>query len=378
MVLALTIVGAVASSGRSKSQAAGTSVTAVNARSLQTTALPSGYGSPISLAVAADGSVWYWADGATEATLFHWSPDATSTEPTMVNLGSPSSLGLVTGLQSAVAVDSSGTVWIGANQSLVSYDPTTGTINRMSLPASSTDQALASHRPPELASAQTIVAMAAGPNDQLAIATENSNAVQVLDTATGSFHPVTLPDGTDATDVSYDSDGSLAIAETLYSSVGGTDSGDVSIVEPDGRQTSATGIWTQHLTSTGSGFLANDGQQTVSEAGSIEASPAPAAVGTSGGTPTSARAGGWSVVAGGVTAYTSAAGIVVNKADGSQSVVELPTYACGGEMVPPGGATADAPSQCPGQAEVLAGSDTGLFAVLTGAPSVGFLPAGAY
>ena len=387
IVAVLAAVGLFAFSKNPQAKAA--AITTVSAQSLETASLPSGYQQASSLATGADGSVWFWSDSSSEAALFHWSP-TTASKLTQVNLGNPSTLGLMTGIQNAIAVDSSGTIWIGANQSLVSYNPSTGAIDTFSIPRSSTDSVLAVSRPVQLASMQAITAMAASSNNKIAIATANSTDIQILNTANGSFSQVSLPDGTEATGVAYDSDGTLGIAETIYSSGGTTvgTTGSLLIVHPNGSQTNVPGIATINLASTGTGFLANDGQQTVSELGLLQASVAPNAVGTASGASTSARADGWSVVSSGVTAYSSASGIVANKSNGSISVIKLPTFACNPAeepgMAPSGGPTTTTSAtsstmQCDEQAVVLTGSKAGLYAVLTGpVPTVAFLPAAVY
>jgi hypothetical protein len=240
-------------------------------------------------------------------------------------------------------------------------------------------------RPTQLANTQAITAMAAGPDDQLAIATTNSNSVQILDTATGSFSQIGLRSGTEATDVAYDSDGTLGIAETLYS--GTTTSGSLLIVHPDGTETSVPDFHSINLAATGSGFVANDTQKTVAESGSAETSSAPTATGTVGGSPTSAEAGGWSVVVGNDTIYSAAGGIVVNSTDGSMSVIHLPTFECIGvggtdpigQTSVPTTTAVTTPPECPEQVLALAANEKGVFAVLSAPlPTVVFLPSSDY
>src|SRR5579863_7312032 len=99
-------------------KAGASTLTTLGPRVLQTVTLPSGYARPATLATASDGTVWFWANSASETTLFHWAPAGSQLQS--FNLGSPSSLGLITGIQNSIAIDSAGKVWLGANQSLVS------------------------------------------------------------------------------------------------------------------------------------------------------------------------------------------------------------------------------------------------------------------
>jgi hypothetical protein len=343
------------------SQATTSNVTTLGAASLVTAQLPAGYQRPGSMATASDGSVWFWSDSNSEASLFHWVPSSGG-GPSKINLGSPSSLGLVTGIQNAISVDSSGIVWIAANQTLVSYDPQSGAIQRISIPQSGVDPAVGNQGPSELANVQAVTSMAAGPSQQLAIATSNSNAMQILNTATGGFQHVPLPSGTEATDVSYNTDGSLGVAETAFSN--GSSNGSIAILHNDGSRISVPGIGTTHITPAGSGFLANDSQQKVDSSGNLLASAMQTGVATTGGESIAAQPGGWSAVSSGTIAYTSAAGIVAVRPDGSVVVTKLPAFNCSGMSVPYG-ATPPNSATCPERATVLTGGASGLYAVLT-------------
>jgi hypothetical protein len=303
---------------------------------------------------------------------------------TQVNLGSASNLGVGAGLQAAIAIDSFGTIWLGQNRSLVSYKPATGAIATTSVPETGIDSGLTSWRPSEMSGDQSITAMAAGPSGQLAIASDNSDALQILNTTNGSFTQLVLPTGTEPNDVAYDADGTLGVSESVYSQGHPTTTYNLLIVHPDGTQTNVPDVPTINLTATRSGFLANDSQQFVAASGSLQASPTPTAVGTASGSSIAARAGGWSAVTGTDTIYTSRAGIVVNGTDGSVHVVQLPQFNCGYPSLsvaeaPPTTVAGAGPPQCTAAVGALTANGQGLFAgISTPVPEVAFLSSSHY
>jgi hypothetical protein len=389
-LLSALVLGGIRLFARSgHSVASAETISSIAPSSLVTTSLPSGYQRPASLAVASDGSAWFWSESQSEVTLFHWIPTS-GTAPTAYSLGSPSQLGLITGIQNVIAIDSSGTVWLAANTTVLGFNPMTGNTTKLALPGSAVDPVFSTLRPGPLAQTQAITAISAGPSGQLALASDNSNVVQVLNTAEGSFSQIQLAAGAEATGVAYTSDGTLGITQTVYSmgsnaaEAGATTVSNLLIVSTSGNQVTVSGVSSIHLTSLGSSFLLNDSQQMVSESGAIETSPYPSALGTNSGASTSARAGGWTAVAGSnQIGFTSGSGIVVTDSSGRMSVVDLPEYSCINPSIPYDGSTStttptSAPT-CAEQAQYLAGSSGGLFAVLTSPQaSVAFLPSAAY
>lgn len=160
--------GALAFAGRTKPVAASTGSAVVQGSALVSVRLPGYIGRPASIAVATDGTAWFWADSNGEADLFHWDPATSSLSS--VNLGTPASLGLVTGIESAVVVDKSGNIWVGANHSLVSYNPSNGATTHITIPPTGTVTGLNADVPSQLENAQAIDAMSAGPTGSVAIA----------------------------------------------------------------------------------------------------------------------------------------------------------------------------------------------------------------
>ena len=359
-------------------RASGAPITTVGSSAITTVSLPSGYQRPASLAAASDGTAWFWSNSSTKSTLFHWNPNTGTLNS--VDLGDPSSLGLITGIENAIAIDSAGRVWVGANQSLVSYNPQDGTISHLILPASPTDSQLTAIEPAQLANAQSITAMSADADGDVAIASQNSNVVQVLQTASNGFTQIALPVGTEVTDLAYDVDGSLGAAISSVS--GGTVTGSVLIVHSNSSQTSVTGVSTQHLAATPTGFLASDAQTLVSESGTTQ--PVPTSAGVSSLSSDAASVGGFSSqLSDGKIAYTSPSGLVITDSN-SAELVQLPQYSCttGGGMRNFGSTssttstTLAAHIECSEQASSLVGENSGIFFVLTAPTStVGFLHA---
>lgn len=374
--------------GGAKRADATVTVTDIGSTHIVSYRLPTGAQVPTSLAVAPNGSVWFWADSATAVTLYNWDPVTGATFSHV--LGTPLGLGLLTGIQGATAVASTGTIWIGANRSLLSFDVATDAIRNLSLPVRSPDPTVQAGRPSELIGLETITGMTANGNGTIAITSTGTSTVEVLHTSSETFSPVSLGTGFEAAGAAYLQNGTLAISEKADS---GGQAGRLALEPPTGATKLVTNIIPGPIGVAGTTVLSNGTASQISMSGVITASLGRPSLAQTEATELPVEAGGETVPVGGVAgmeAWQTMGGVAVASPGGQQDLLKLPTYACHPgtfsrmpAATSPSTSSPAQPSQtgtCGEQAIVLASAPTvsGLFFIPTApSPTVDYVPASA-
>jgi hypothetical protein len=181
----------------------------------------------------------------TEVSVFFWSGG--TAEPVQYSFGSPSSDGLLFGIQAGLAVGPTGVVWVGANNTLARLDPGTGSLAFLVVPEPPDNAAAEAHRPPQVRGLHSIEALATDGSGDVAIAMSGSSAVVIYHDSSNTFSTVALAAGAEPVDVAYGANGTLAVA-TINWTQGGTGTTNLlELVQPDGSISTVT---------TGSGTVA--------------------------------------------------------------------------------------------------------------------------
>lgn len=177
-----------------------------------------GHGRPIAL--AADPTrpgVWFLDTSANTESIFFWDPTTSKLkEYPFGRIGNS----IPFGMQAAMAVDSSGTVWAGIGTTLLRLDPASGTITRIPLPQVPNDAALVGGPgggpggPPRLFDSHAVQALTVDSGGNIVIAMSFTTSVLKYNPQTKTFSEVTLPNGDQANNVSALSNGSVAVATT--------------------------------------------------------------------------------------------------------------------------------------------------------------------
>ena len=192
-------------------------------------ALPTGYGMPNILATDPSTSgVWFFAESATSADVFHWDSASLSSW----SVGNPVSDGLAAGIRNAITIDQKHRVWVGVNSTLIEFDPTTGQNRKVVLPEPPTSSAAQAHLPPILQNFFAIESISSDDSGHIAVAWSGAGAVTLFDSSTGQVSgSVALPVGTEATTLAYSTTNTLAIGLTDYTAGGLQD--EVLLYYPD-------------------------------------------------------------------------------------------------------------------------------------------------
>ena len=205
-------------------------------------------GQPGLLVPDPDGqAIWWWSPAPNgQAQVYRF--DTVRHAITTWNLGDAQTLGLEVGEQYGLAVETNGTVWVGANLKLVELDTTTGLVRVIDVKKPGE----ASHpAPPQLANFSAISALAADASGNVAVVTSDTTSIPIYHSSTQSFSYLKLPQGMNADDASYLPDGALGVA------VGDNDGqGGVLIVTADGGEHYARIGSPSFLVSAGKRFLA--------------------------------------------------------------------------------------------------------------------------
>lgn len=173
--------------------------------------LPEGFESPAALAPATgSGGVWFWSESSSDARLFYWGGPGQSLSSW--DLGVPSQVGLVTGIQNAITVGPSGDVWIGANDTLVQFDPTSATLSFVSVPEPTDSSQVENSRPPAIRGLHSIEGLAVNSRGSIAIAMSAAQSIPIYDPASHAFSQLALPTNTSPIGVAYTSDDTLGVA----------------------------------------------------------------------------------------------------------------------------------------------------------------------
>lgn len=168
---------------------------------------------PESLAVGTDAtSVWYWGASPSGVRLFQWSDANRAIRSWDIDKAVTTHSGMS---YSTLAVDSQ-FVWIGESDSLARFDIAAGTSTTFAVQGIQDNAAAEAHRPPEIRGAHQITAIAEDSSGNIAVALSASSTVKIFDSESKIWSDVQIPSGTDAWNVKYFADGTLAIALADY------------------------------------------------------------------------------------------------------------------------------------------------------------------
>lgn len=346
---------------------------------LKMASLPGGQ-KPTALAVAPDGSAWFWSNEASGQTeLFRWDPSTDSLDS--YDLGGTQTLGLTTGVLSGIAVAPNGTIWIGANRVLVSFNPQSEAVNSVQVPPLPIAGSL-SALPSQYQGAQSIEAISASPAGTLAIAVTNGSGVPVLNTTSGQFRVIGLPQSVAATDVVYLANGALAVSVTSFAQATPIDS--VMLVSSTNQMVSVPNIRGFGLTPDGTEVISNTTEEVINQSGNVAplklAALSAASTEQAQSTMAPASKRGLSAVAitkGSYTTWISRSGILISNQT-TYYELSLPSTTCSGPMlVRPTGASDVAPSKSCTQTALIVGAGTsvaGVYIVPALSNAIYFLP----
>lgn len=210
----------------------------VRARVRRATTLRRSYGPLLAIAGArASSGIWFAATAA-QLTLFRLSTGgALRSWPLPATAGSVRASAGV-----GLAVTSAGLAWVGVGSALLSLNTKNSQVSSWQVPGNGSSEAVDhaarhGHKPtwPGYSAADSV---AVSPDGDVAVATAQSNIVQVLDPRAGTFRPIRLPDAADQPlAVGYARDGTLGIG---YLHPGGPDTGAVLLVSPAGKERSTS------------------------------------------------------------------------------------------------------------------------------------------
>lgn len=203
--------------------------------------LPSGYGPPLDITTSSSPvGVWFLDSGGGNESVFSWDP---TTESLKTYPFADSSDPLPFGDQAGITVDTSGTVWVGIDMTLIRVDPKTGTVKRISIPSVGTDPSLQGGPGgvggvPRLYTSHTITQVIAEPNGDIAITISFSTTIFQYDPTSAVFTPTQLPQG-----IVPNAIGMLPNTSRLV--VAGNDGGNVFTVSPSGSlaETNIAGVY---------------------------------------------------------------------------------------------------------------------------------------
>ena len=180
--------------------------------------VPAGYGLPV--AIAADPTtpgVWFLDENESDVSVFFW--DARTSRLRQYSLGHSAEHGLVYGIQAAITVAPDGTVWAGANSTLVELNPRSGRSSFIAVPAPDNPGSEAA-RPEPVKGYHAIESLSADSGGDLAIAMSAASAVMEYHSSTRSFTELWLPKGAEPLDVAFAQDGSLGVAAVNWAAGG--------------------------------------------------------------------------------------------------------------------------------------------------------------
>lgn len=244
LMVALASAGYLASRpGRATAQKPATSPARVLSASSVATSLlaaatvPDGY-NPIEF-IAGDpsinGGVWFFDSSTSADTLFHVSPAG---DLTSWNLLSGSSY-LAPQVSPPVVATPSGTVWVGINDDLVSFNADTGAIADWSVPTPEDNALAESFRPTSLQGLHAIQAIAVAPDGNVAVAMSAADNIEIFSPNSSSFTSVALSSaGEEPIALAYSQTNLLAVGVSDLASGGLANT--LVLVDPDGTEVSST------------------------------------------------------------------------------------------------------------------------------------------
>lgn len=182
--------------------------------------LPHGYNTITGIASSATGhDLWVFAQGPDERLFHIMLPNRVVKSYSL----DPAGGRLHAGLETPVAIASSGTVWVGVNESLLELDQATGEVRTTRLPPVSVgapDSGLPQLPVPNGGAYAGIDALTIRSDGSIIVGREFATAIQIFNPATKAVTALPLPPrtalvGLGSTDLAQDADGS-ELAAALY------------------------------------------------------------------------------------------------------------------------------------------------------------------
>jgi len=157
---------------------------------------------------SSDAGVWYLGEYR-HVWIYHWVPDK-SPQRWEVAV-QPKDCSLCIGVDSALAIDASGNAWIGINHTLIRFSPQTDSEASWTVPI--VQSAALSGQSQSIANYHAVDSIAIHGN-LVAVASVGSRSIAVLDSTTGTFSSIILPDHGYPTSIAYDQNGVLGVVES--------------------------------------------------------------------------------------------------------------------------------------------------------------------
>ena len=327
-----------ASCGNAPSDSAGPYPASSTIVPLFTYTLPADYQPPSSLAGDPSGDGAWFLSGSDKVTAILFASSTPSKDRNY-----PLQKSLVLGADSGIAIAPDGTVWAGAQQTLVHLVPATGALTEYAVPTPSDSASAESYRPTSVQGTHDIVSIAVSNSGSVAIA--QSAAAQVTVLRNGTFSSWPLPANTAPVDVAYLEDGTLGVGLADYA----THHVDkVATFSQAGGRALTEGVAGSHMVGHGDRFLtvtdhiiAIDNQARVAATVSLSSA-------TNHAQPITVRP--ITVLPSGNIAEPSTDGVLLaNVSNGQTTDERLPMGPCvpSSAALPPGVTTPASPASCP-------------------------------
>jgi hypothetical protein len=160
-----------------------------------------------------DSGLWYWTESLSKVTLSHENTSS-GTQQTW-NIGNPVTLGIETALAGSLVV-SNDDVWLAANDTLVDFRISSGSVSAYRIPVPASNAAAASFEPPEMRQDVPVAAIAATGGGEVAIALTDASSLEIFSSTSGTFTSEALPPDLTANDVAFNNAGELAVSTNDY------------------------------------------------------------------------------------------------------------------------------------------------------------------
>ena len=193
----------------------GMALASTDAPAIEVLGTGSGYGTLSWIAAPRDrDGVWAWDSSATDSRI--WYADSAGARRSW-------SLGAGTGVRTSSAWPAlaacGSDAWLGINNSLFEVDSVNGVSKTFEVPSGPPNPAVESHRPEGLRGASAVQAVACS-GSTVAVARSDSTNAFLLDTNSGKWTLVPLPDDQDAVSTAVDTDGVAAFGLQDYEGKG--------------------------------------------------------------------------------------------------------------------------------------------------------------
>lgn len=219
--------------------------------------VPTGYSNPSGLATAASSVVWYFAESATQDTLFRF--DQATGNVSRIQI--PPTPALRSGLFTPMALDGTTAVWIGINSTLVEVNQTTGRVTLIDLPPIPLLPPTVAQPPSAPAGEQStayegIESLSIEPNGTVVVGRLFASALQTYSPITNEFGQILLPGGSMLVTAQQDlSTSSTGLLSTLLWTTRSSGSGVLAQWDGTAWKMSATSCGADTVSSTGADVL---------------------------------------------------------------------------------------------------------------------------